>query len=75
MLEAAAGEQDRQVGVVVGVGVAHVAAEEHHRPVQQTLVPFAVFGEPAEDFGEQRHLLLVGVLELADFFDGLAVVA
>ena len=75
VLEASAGEQNGQIGVIVGIGVSQIAAEEHHGAVKESLIRFAMLGETAEYFGEERHLLLVGVLELADFFDGLTVVA
>ena len=40
VLEAAAGEQHRQVLHAVGAGVAQVAAEEHRRPVEQVVAFF-----------------------------------
>ena len=40
VFEAAAGQQDRQVSGVVAAGVAQVAAEQHHRAVEQGFVLF-----------------------------------
>ena len=42
MLEATAGQEDGQIRVVVGVGVPHVAAEQDHRAVQQTIFTFTI---------------------------------
>jgi hypothetical protein len=33
--ETTAGEQDRQIGVVVDIGIAHIAAKENHGSIEQ----------------------------------------
>ncbi len=40
MLEAAAGEQHRQIDIGVRIGAAHAGAVEHHRAVEQRLAFF-----------------------------------
>lgn len=49
MLESAAGKQNRQVGVVVRIGVAHIAAEQYHRAVQQSLFAIGFAGEVLDE--------------------------
>ena len=75
VLETATSKKDRQVRVVVRVGIPHVAAEQDHRAVQQPDFAFTGFGKLSEQLVEQHHLLMVGVDELLDFRFGLPMVA
>ena len=45
MLESPAGEQNGQVGIVVNVRIAHVAAVEHHGAVKQPLAILFLAGQ------------------------------
>ena len=40
VLEASTGKQNGQIGVIVGIGVSQIAAEEHHGAVKETLIRF-----------------------------------
>ena len=51
----AAGDEDRQVVVVVQVGVAHAAAVQEERMVQQRAVAFRRGPQLGEELGEQRR--------------------
>ncbi len=73
VVEAATGEDDGEVCVVVLVGVAHVAAEEHHRAVEQAGFVFTFRGKAFDQFAQQHHLLAVGVFELFHFGRSLAM--
>ncbi len=75
VLEAAAGEQDGEIGVVVRVRIAHVAAVEHHGAIEEALAAFLLSGQAAEQFLEQRNLLAVGIVELTELAGCLAVMA
>ena len=57
--EAAAGQQDWQVRVEMGVAVAHVRSEEHHRAVEEPAVPFVHVGKPLEESSERPQACLV----------------
>ena len=45
MLEAATGQQDGQVRIVVSIRVPHVAAEQDHRAVKQAISAFTNLGK------------------------------
>jgi len=47
VLEAATGEDDRQIGGDMGVGIAEVAAVEHHGAVEQGAEPSLAPFKPA----------------------------
>ena len=73
VFEASTGEEDWEVGVVVLVRIAHVAAEEDHRAVEQSGIIFALCGEDLDELAEQHHLLAVGVFELLHLLRCLTV--
>ena len=73
VLQTATSQQDGQVGVVVRVRVAHVAAKENHRVVEQTCFSFPLLGEILQKHLQQSHLSAVGFLELPHLVRGLAV--
>jgi hypothetical protein len=75
VLEAAASEQNGEVGVVVLVRIAHVAAEENHRAVEEAGVVFVLRGEALDEFAIEHHLLAVSVFELFHLFGRLTVMA
>ena len=59
----------------MGVGIPQVAAKEHHRPVEQPLVPLAAFSQHGKQVGQQVELVVVGLLELLKLLCRLTVVA
>ena len=63
----ASGEQNGEVGVVVDIGIAHIAAKEHHGTVEQAVGSLPSGGETVEVAGEDGHVLSIGSLELAHF--------
>ncbi len=74
-LNAAAGDEDRQVLVVVEARVAHAAAVENQRVVEQRAVAVRSVAHPLEEVREQRHMELVDLRELQDLLWIVAVVA
>jgi hypothetical protein len=52
VLQATTGEKDREVRVVVNVGITKVAAVEDHRSVKQSLVPFGLGGEVVDKLAQ-----------------------
>ncbi|MEY4483419.1 MAG: hypothetical protein RL693_871 [Verrucomicrobiota bacterium] len=50
VVDSASGEDDGEVGVVVLVGVAHVAAEEDHGAIEEAVAVFAFGGEILDQF-------------------------
>ena len=72
--EAAAGEDDGQVGGDVAVGVAHVAAVEDHGAVDERLAVFRGGAEVGDELVEEAHVLVVDALELGDFLRVFPVV-
>ena len=66
MLEAAAGQQHRQVRRRMITGVAQVAAEEHHRPIEQTLALFLRLLQLGEQVAQGLHQLKFEELKLLD---------
>ena len=62
---AAAGEQDRQVVVVMAIAVGNSAAVEDHRVVEQAAAAFAVAPHPFEEVGQEAGM------EEVDFGDAL----
>jgi hypothetical protein len=76
MFEAAAGEENGQVGAVVDVRIAEVAAVEDHRLIQQACaIGGRCGGESGEEIAQVTHLLEVHFFEFGELFLRLAVVA
>lgn len=67
VFEGAAGEEDGQVGVVVGVGVSKVAAHQHHSTVKQAGTVFPPVRKRLKQATEQNDVVTVGLFELPDF--------
>lgn len=65
--EAAAGEDDGQVGGDVAVGVAHGAAVEDHGAVDERLAVLRGGAEVGDELIEEAHVFVVDALELGDF--------
>ena len=57
VFEAAAGEDDREVAVVVDVGISHVAAIEHHGVIEEGSVGLLDVLEILKEVSEQFHLM------------------
>lgn len=74
MLEAAAREEDWQVGGDMGVRVAEIAAVEHHRAVEQGLVALFVRLQGVEETGEQLHVLGIDPFEIGQLCGAATVV-
>ena len=70
----AAGDQDRQVDMVVDVGVAHAAAIEQEHMVEQRAVAFGRGFELLEEISEERDVEGVDLSYLRDFLDVAAMV-
>src|SRR5262245_18352520 len=66
--------QDRQVGVVVYVRIAHTTAVQVDRVIEQSAVPFLGRLELAEKLREQRHVEPVDLGDLGDLLGVVAVV-
>ena len=68
MLEAAAGEDDGEVRVGVGAGVAHAAAEDHRGIVEQRAAPDILHGRKLfEEAVELSHQRGFDDVQLAEF--------
>ena len=67
MLEAAAGQEDRQVRGVVTGGVAHVAAKQDHRAVEQGFAFLLRLLELGEQLAEGLHQLQFQQAKLRHF--------
>lgn len=74
MLEASSGEDDGEVGVVVDVGVAHTAAVEDHRLIEEALAVFFGGCQVGQMVVQELELLAIGLFQLLNFLRGLAVV-
>ena len=74
MFEPAAGQEDRQVAGVVGVGVAEVAAEEDGRAIEQGRTGFGLRFHLAQQAAETVHDAGLDLLQLGDLGHILAVV-
>ncbi len=68
MLETAAGEKDREVGVIMGVRVAHVAPKKDARAVQKATCPIVRTRKIFEHFLEKSYLRNISLFELGHFF-------
>ena len=73
MAEPAAGEDDRQIRVGVRVGVAHAAAEEHHRMVQQRAIVILHSAESLQVFRKQLGMISVDFRHLGHEFREVVV--
>ena len=69
-----AGDEDRQVRVIMKVGIAHPAAVEVERVVQERAVPLGCGLQLREELGEQRHMELVDLGHPGDLCGVVAVV-
>ena len=69
----ATGDQDRQVRMVMDVGIADAAAVEIERMVEQGAVPFRRGLQFPEELGEQRHMELIDLRHARDLFRIVAV--
>ena len=74
MLEAAAGQEHRQVYVGVGVGTAHAGAVEHHRAVEQRPAPFVGRFQRLEEASQRRELRVLDAPQFPEFLRLVAVV-
>lgn len=74
VFESAPGEEDGQVGRVVNVGVAQVAAEQGHGVFEEIRLSLGPVNEPLEEVVQHAHLAMVDPLELRDLFLRLSVV-
>src|SRR5437764_13823466 len=68
----AAGDDDRQVDMVVNVGITHAAAVQIQRMVEQCAVAIGDRGQPLEEITEERHVELI---DLRDFRELLGIAA
>ena len=71
---AAADQQDRQVVVRVLVPVAHAAAVEERRVIQEVAVAVGRRPEPLEEAGEELQMVRVDLGFLGDLFRNAVVV-
>src|ERR1017187_10389880 len=70
----AAGDEDRQVRMVVEVGVAHAAAVEVERMVQERAISLGRCLQLREELGKQRHVELVDLGHPRDLLGVVPVV-
>ncbi|MFM2179329.1 MAG: hypothetical protein RL015_3427 [Verrucomicrobiota bacterium] len=76
MFESAAREEDGEVGAVVDVRIAEVAAVEDHGVIEEALgVGRGRGGECSDEIPQVTHLLEVHFFEFGELFLRLAVVA
>ena len=67
MVEAAAGEDGRQIAVVMTAAV-HVRPEQHHRAVEQARLVFPGFFQTADEVSKRFHMLGLNDAELLELF-------
>jgi len=71
---AAAGEDHREIGVVMGVGVAHAGAEKHHGVIEQLAVAVVEGAQLGDEARELLHLVFLHLKQAFDVFLHLAMV-
>ena len=63
-----AGDKDRQIQVVMDIGISHAATVQQQRMIQQRAVAFLCLLQALQEVREQRHMELINFCHLRNFF-------